>query len=112
MKFKILQGVAVASALVCTSAAFAGATVSGALVVYSGTYGNGDVFVGLNQTITESGCPAARVDVPRDSPAAQKLLETARLARDKALFVTVAVNGCYGGFPTLDNTRGTYFHFN
>lgn len=80
--------------------------------VDAGTYGNGDVFVGINQTISEPGCVSARVDVPRDSPAAEKLLETARLARDKGLAITVSANGCYGGFPTLDNTRTTYFHFN
>jgi hypothetical protein len=111
MKFKILRSVAVVSAVVCTSAAFAATTVNNALVTYSGTYGNGDVFVGINQTIAEPGCAASRVDVPRDNPAAQKLLETARLARDKGLLINVSVNGCYNGLPTLDNTRGTYFLF-
>ena len=101
-----------ASALVCTSGAFAGTIVSGALVTFSGTYGNGDVFVGINQTISEPGCIASRVDVPRDSPAAKNLLETARLAKEKGLTVTVSAIGCYGGNPTLDNTRNSYFHFN
>jgi hypothetical protein len=112
MMTRIFRGIAASAVMACSSVAFADTTVGSALVTYSGTYGNGDVFVGINTTLAEPGCATNRVDVPRDSPAAAKLLETARLAKDKGLVVTVRVNGCYGGFPTLDNTRNTYFHFN
>jgi hypothetical protein len=74
-----------------------------------GLYGNGDVFVILDTTITQVGCSAPRFDVPKVYAITQDILSIARTALQNQKFVDVRTNGCYQNNPTLDGSRNTYF---
>lgn len=90
--------------------ATAATLVTGATVAYVGTYGSGELFVGLNKNIAEPGCPAARFDVVGTHSQIANWLSVALEARRLNKTITVRTNGCQTGYPTLDNTTGTYFH--
>lgn len=85
------------------------APVRGAKVTYAGTYGNGDVYVAIDRTINEPGCAQPRFDVPSQLPNSKQILATAYMAMATGKTIGVFTKGCYGGYPTLDNSRGTWF---
>lgn len=78
-------------------------------VVYAGTYGNGDVYVALSVRINEVACPQSRFDIPAQHPNAKEVLATAYTAMVTGKDIIVVTNGCYNMWPTLDNSRNTYF---
>ena len=80
-----------------------------ARVLYAGTYGNGDVFIGLSAQLSEPGCPQDRIDIPQSHPRARDILATAYAAMASGKFVNVYTQGCYGNFPTIDQSRNSYF---
>lgn len=73
-------------------------------VVYAGTYGNGDIYVIVTDTIPEPGCTAARFDVAASEPDAKNVLAIAYLAMLSGEKIRVDTNGCYNGYATLDNS--------
>jgi hypothetical protein len=83
-----------------------------ARVTATGVYGNGDVYVMLDAVIPESACPVPRFDIPAISPATKGVLATAQIALATGKSITIATSGCFGPFPTLDISRGSFFYLN
>lgn len=81
-----------------------------AKVTYVGTYGNGRLFVGLDTSINEPGCPNPRFDVFPANPQIKNWLKIALEAVATGKYVVVQTNGCYGPFPTMTADGGTYFY--
>ena len=79
-------------------------------VVSAGTYGNGDVYVVFADSIPQSGCDAARLDIPGSDPDAKNVPATAFSAIAAGLPVKVSAESCYDGYPSLiNNDRGGRF---
>lgn len=95
----------------------AGAAYSAAIlsahVVNIGTYGNGNITITFDATITEPTCPAARVDIPSTHPLIKSFLAMAMMAKSSGSILKVATTGCYDfpfrgsnySFPTIDQTN-------
>ncbi|UAB73736.1 hypothetical protein INR79_21550 [Vibrio sp. SCSIO 43132] len=79
-------------------------------VTYTGTYGDGRFFVAFDVTINEPGCPRNRIDVAPNHPQIDRWLSIALAAHASGKPVQVRTNGCYKGYPTLDNTDASWFH--
>ena len=79
-------------------------------VNYVGSYGNGDVFVDINTSILERGCNSTRFDIPKTRANINYIISTANLAIQQNKNVEVTTQGCYAGFPTLDNSRNSWFY--
>jgi hypothetical protein len=107
--FRPLRSVA-ATALLLVGAELYAAPPITAKVTYAGVYGNGDVYVGLDTTINEPGCPLARFDLTATSPVAKQVLAIAQLAIATGKSVVVSTAGCISSLPTLDANRNSYFY--
>ena len=81
-----------------------------AKVLWTGVYGNGDVYVAFDTAINEPGCPSMRIDVPASLPSAKQILAIAQLALASSRTVVLAAEGCMAGSPTLGNGWSTYFY--
>jgi hypothetical protein len=57
-----------------------GSSAVTAHVLTARTYGNGNVYIALDQTIDEPGCAIAYVELPVNGPAVKAVLATATLA--------------------------------
>jgi hypothetical protein len=88
------------------------ADVVKARVTYAGLYNDGNAFIGLDKTIQQAGCPAARFDLPdaaptfgEGAPLSKELLRIAFTALTSGKTVTVRTNGCSNGFPTITGDK-------
>ncbi|MDH5232605.1 MAG: hypothetical protein OEY38_21300 [Gammaproteobacteria bacterium] len=75
-----------------------------------GSYGNGRIMVWVDTTIAEPGCSKTRFDIEASNVNRKEwlsLLLTAATTGKKVSFRTI---GCYGGFPTIDNSENTYLY--
>lgn len=79
-------------------------------VTFAGIYGDGEVFVNLDQTIPEPGCTINRFDIKPDHPNAKIFLSIAMTALSSGKAVVVRTSGCYRMFPTLDTSTDTFFY--
>jgi hypothetical protein len=85
-------------------------------VLYVGNYGNGNLFISLDVTINEPGCPASRIDIPASHPNIKSFLATALTAKASGQTVTVLTKGCFSfsavgnnySFPTVDQSNDSY----
>lgn len=66
-------------------------------------------YVGLDQTINEPGCSAARFDVSSSHSEVENWLAIAMTALTTGKRISVQTNGCYNSAPTLDDTQNSYF---
>jgi len=80
-----------------------------ARVTYTGTFGDGRLYVGLDSLVNEPGCPLPRFDVPATHPQIKTFIATALAAAASGRKVTVKASGCLGAYPTLAATSGSYF---
>ena len=79
-------------------------------VVKVGTYGDGLLFVKLDQQILEPGCNHYRFDVDSGHGQIKSWLSIAMTAMASGREVVVGTNGCLNGRPTLDATTSSFFH--
>ena len=106
-----LLGVALAfcvPTLPCTAVHAAEAIA--AKVTYTGTYGDGRLYVGLDTVINEPGCSLPRFDVPPTHPNIKSLMATALAAAVTGQTIVIRAIGCFSGYPTVDETNGSYFY--
>ena len=108
MKYRVLAA-ALVVALCNTSTVSAGPVIA-AKVTYTGTYGDGRLFVGLDTQIQEPGCPYARFDIPAGHPSIKTWTAIALVAAATGQVVQVATQGCIGGFPTMSPGTNSYFY--
>lgn len=83
-----------------------------ARVVNFGTYGNGNVFLTLDQSIDEPGCSMPYIELPANGPATKVTLATAALAVATNATIKVQTDGCLNGVPTFTGARPAYFQIN
>jgi hypothetical protein len=83
-----------------------------ARVLNLGTYGNGNVFISLDQTIDEPGCSLPYIELPANGPATKATLATAALALATGATVKVQTDGCLNGQPSFTGARPAYFQLN
>ena len=81
-------------------------------VLYAGVYGDGRFFVGLDVTIDEPNCAQSRIDVAPGHPQIDRWLSVALAAHLSGKPIRIKTNGCYGGYPTLDQTQNSWLHSN
>ena len=91
------------------SLASQGSTAVTARVLSFGTYGNGNVYVALDQSIDEAGCTRSGFELAADSAAAKAVLATAALAVAAGTTVTIQTDGCLNGAPSFTGARAAYF---
>jgi hypothetical protein len=97
-------------AVTLLSAPVHSADVITAKVTFTGTYGNGNLYVGLDTTISEPGCAQPRFDVSSTHPNFKQIFATAIAAAATGRAITIRAVGCFNGYPTLDQTNGSYFY--
>jgi len=81
-------------------------------VLTVGAYGNGNVYIALDQTIDEPGCAIAYVELPANGPAVKAVLATATLAVATGATITVKTDSCYNGSPSFSGARPAWFVVN
>ena len=81
-------------------------------VLSFGTYGNGNVYVALDQTINQPSCSIPYIEIPANGPAAKAVLANAALAVATGATVTVQTDSCLGGVPSFSGDRPAYFVVN
>jgi hypothetical protein len=101
--------ITIALAVVVNSAAYASDQIT-SKVVYTGIYGNGDVYVAIFQTINEPNCSTNRFDVSAQNPVAKQVLAVANAAMVTGKSIRIVTQGCFNGYPTLDASRGSWFY--
>ena len=88
-----------------------------ATIQYIGYYGNGTFFINIDQTITESGCPAARFVVAKTHPNYNQIVAlamSAYLSSKKVLVKTASCNTTdspNGAYPQIDTSMDSYILF-
>jgi hypothetical protein len=87
-------------------------TQTNARIVNFGTYGNGNVFVSLDQSIDEPGCPMPYIELPAAGPATKSALATVALAFATNAIVKVQTDSCYNGTPSFSGARPAYIQIN
>ena len=75
-----------------------------------GTYGSGRVFVELNASIPEPACQTARFDLDPNHSNLTKILSIVLSAQATGKQVHVKTNGCYAGYPTMDESTASYIY--
>ena len=101
------------AALVLIGAAFgvqAASENTVAKILYTGTYGDGRLFVALDAQIGEPGCASTRFDVPSGHPQIRNWLAIALTASASGKNVVVRTNGCYGVYPTMSQNTDSWFY--
>lgn len=106
MKTKI----AALSLLLLSSSAMSASSNITTTVTFVGMYGDGRLFVGLDESINEPGCAGPRFDVEPQHSANNQWLEIARTARETGRSVVIRTNGCFAGRPTMDHTTNSWFY--
>jgi len=81
-----------------------------AKVIYTGTYGDGRLFVALDAQINEPGCIYSRFDVPASHPQIKSWLAIALTAAASGKSVVVRTSGCFGVLPTMTQTTDSWFY--
>ncbi len=79
-------------------------------MTYTGTYGDGRLYMGLDTTINEPRCSLPRFDVPATHPDIKNLMATGLAPAVTGRTVSIKAIGCFAGYPTLDETSGSYFY--
>ena len=74
---------------------YASSALTSAHVVAVGTYGNGNVYVTLDQSLDQTGCPGPYIELPASSPSLKGVLSVAMVAKTTGAAVVVATDGCY-----------------
>lgn len=80
-------------------------------VLEYGVYGNGNVYVKLDNTIDQMGCNSQYLELPAGEVAKQ-VLGVAAIAAVTGSAVRVMADNCYGGLPSFAGQRGSYFVVN
>ncbi|RZI81337.1 MAG: hypothetical protein EOP38_19650 [Rubrivivax sp.] len=106
---KLSQSFSAAILIFAAAGALASPTVT-AKVAYTGTYGDGRLFIALNTAIAEPGCPLARFDVPQSHPQAKAWLAIAMAAAMADKSVVLQTNGCLLGIPTMSTDSNSFFY--
>lgn len=104
MKIKFL-GAALTTACLTATPGYSSTAVT-AHVLNFGTYGNGNVYVSLDQTINEPGCSIPYIELPANGAAARAVLANAALAVALGVTITVQTDGCFNGVPSFTGARG------
>jgi len=81
-----------------------------ARVLYTGTYGNGEAFIAVDQPIDEPGCPSTRIEIPSDHPQLKNWLSIVMAAFAGNFDFQFTTSGCFQGFPTLSQASNSWFH--
>ena len=100
--------VAMISILVPISNVFAAGVITSVKNV--GTYGSGRLFVELNASIPEANCPVARFDLDPTHSKINQIISIVLSAQATGKSVHVKTNGCYAGYPTMDETTASYIY--
>lgn len=93
--------------LLTANAANASATLNNVHVTNAGSYGDGHVFVYVDQNIPESGCTTNRFDVLASVPAAKQILGMALTALATGKTVIVSTDGCMASYASQITSPGS-----
>lgn len=81
-------------------------------VLKVGTYGNGNIFLSLDQSIDEAGCSMAYIELPANGPGLKAVLAAATLAIATNATIEVKTDSCFNGAPSFSGARAAYFTLN
>lgn len=73
----------------------ASSVLTTAHVLAVGTYGNGNVYITLDQPLDQAGCPGPYIELPANNPNLKGVFAVAMLAKTTGAAVTVATDACY-----------------
>ena len=94
-RFHTIPTLATLAALAFPLACQASTLLPAAHVVAVGTYGNGNVYVTLDQPLDQAGCAGPYIELPANGVANKTVLAVATLAMTTGAPVAVATDGCY-----------------
>jgi len=113
MNKPIVAALLLTAALVAPFRSHASSVLPAAHVLRFGTYGNGNVWVTLDQATDQPGCATPYLEFPVNGAANKAVLATAALAMATGATVTVQVDACLGPTGTFTGARnGTLFGIN
>jgi hypothetical protein len=81
-------------------------------VLKVGTYGNGNLYLALDQPIDEAGCSLPYIELPANAPGLKGVLAAATLAIATNATVEVKTDSCFNGTPSFSGARAGYFVLN
>lgn len=84
---------------------FCSSVLPAAHVLGFGTYGNGNVWVTLDQSHDQAGCPSPFIELAANGAANKAVLAAAALAMATGATVFVQVDGCLGIAGTFTGGR-------
>jgi len=88
---KLVALFGMATPVVCQSSSF----LPAAHIVAVGTYGNGNVYVTLDQPLDQASCAGPYIELPANSVAIKSVLAVATVAMTTGAPVAVQTDGCY-----------------
>ncbi len=111
MKSILLSGLPVVVAIFLPLSGYCSSEVV-AHVLAVGTYGNGNVYISLDQSIDEPGCPMPYIELPGNGPAAKAAFTTATLAIATNSTVRAKTDGCFNEVPSFTGARQSFIVVN
>ena len=100
---------ALAACTMLPASSFASSVIV-AHVLNFGAYGNGNVYVLLDQSIDQAGCPQTSIELPASGGANKSILAVAAFAQATGTAVEVKTDTCFNASPSLDPTaRSSFF---
>lgn len=81
-------------------------------VLKVGTYGNGNLYLALDQPIDEVGCAMAYIELPAAGPGLKTVAAVAMLAVATNATVEVRTDSCFNGVPSFSGARTAYLTIN
>ncbi len=96
------------TSVLLSSAACASSNIV-AHVLNFGTYGNGNVYLALDQSIDQTGCAMPYLELPASSAAGKLVLTVAAMAVANGTAVEIHTDTCFNGTPSLDPGARTGF---
>lgn len=90
--------------------AHASTLLSSAHVIATGTYGNGNVYITLDQPLDQAGCPGPYIEIRANNPALKAVLAVATIAITTGNPVIAATDDCFSNnTASFSGARGAAF---
>jgi hypothetical protein len=94
-----------------SSPAYCSSTIVGHVTGF-GAYGNGNVYVSLDQTIDQSGCAVPIIQIPANGAAVKMVSTAAALALALGTTVSVHTDVCFNGAASYSGSSEAFFIVN
>lgn len=108
---RIIAFICMGATFIFSSSAYCSSTVV-AHVTAMGTYGNGNFYVSLDQSIDQAGCTVPIIQIPANGAATKMVSVAAALALTTGATVSIHTDVCYNGAASYSGSSEAFFIVN